>query len=182
MSAASVELARHPSTPAAAVRRIDVRVSRSAQGVLTLTYRLDGDIARLRIPAQQPPALTHNLWQHTCFEAFVAQVDASPYDELNFSPSGEWAAYRFSSYREIAGLADEALAPPISVRTTERTLELETAIDLDRLSPGYGRAALQLGLAAVVEQNDATLSYWSLHHPAGKPDFHHASTRTLRIT
>jgi hypothetical protein len=30
----------------------------------------------------------------------------------------------------------------------------------------------ELGLSAVLEENDGTKSYWALAHPGDKPDFH----------
>ncbi len=41
--------------------------------------------------------------------------------------------------------------------------------------------ALRLGLSAVVEANDGTLSYWALRHPPGRPDFHHPDGCVLRL-
>ena len=133
------------------------------------------------MPDPRPSRLAHQLWEHTCFEAFVAAGDAAAYHELNFSPSGEWAGYAFSAYREVDGLADAALAPGIVVRTAGEHLALETSLALARLSPVYAGAVLHLGLSAVIELVDGTLSYWALHHPPGRPDFHHQSGRALRL-
>ncbi len=36
-----------------------------------------------------------------------------------------------------------------------------------------GDPAWRLGLAAVVEETNGTITYWALTHPSGKPDFHH---------
>jgi hypothetical protein len=33
--------------------------------------------------------------------------------------------------------------------------------------------AARIGLSAVIEEQDGTISYWALRHAAGKPDFHH---------
>lgn len=176
-----VSLACHPSTPADAARGISVRVHRSADGVLALAYCLDADMARIRVPAPRSPGIAHQLWEHTCFEAFVAIVDAAAYHEFNFAPSGEWAAYQFHSYRSAAGLGDEALDPRIVVRRGADRLELDAHVSLERLSPAHCRAALRLGLSAVVEERDGTCSYWSLCHPAGAPDFHHAEALALRL-
>jgi hypothetical protein len=43
------------------------------------------------------------------------------------------------------------------------------------------RARLRIGLTAVVEDASGALSYWSLRHPAGRPDFHHADAFALRL-
>jgi hypothetical protein len=176
-----IELSCHPSTPTDAVRAVAVRVSRSAGGRLVLTFHLDGELSLIDVPAPRPPRLTHQLWEHTCFEAFIAADDAVAYHELNFSPSGEWAGYAFRSYREIAGIADEALAPRIAVRTAADRFELEASLALERLSPPYRHATLRLGLSAVIEEIDGERSYWSLRHPSPQPDFHHAGALALRL-
>jgi len=41
-------------------------------------------------------------------------------------------------------------------------------------------ARLLLGLAAVIEENDAVMSYWALKHPPGPPDFHRVSGFVLK--
>jgi hypothetical protein len=40
---------------------------------------------------------------------------------------------------------------------------------------------LRVGLSAVIEANDGTLSYWALKHPAAKPDFHHPDSFVLEL-
>jgi len=177
----TVSLQRHPASPDDDVRNIEVGVKRSPDGVLALTYVLDGDLTRIRVPAPTAPHIAHRLWEHTCFEAFVAVDGAPAYQEFNFSPSGEWASYGFRAYREVESVGDEALAPAIRVRRTADRLELHAHIPLQALSPSHPYVTLRIGLAAVIETNDAALAYWSLHHPPGQPDFHHADTRTLRL-
>jgi hypothetical protein len=177
----TVNLRCHPWSPIDAVRGIDVSLSRPAGDVLVLRFRVVGDLGRIRIPPQCPPCVAHQLWEHTCCEAFVAVDGASEYHEFNFAPSGEWAGYHFRSYREIAELVDEGLAPGISVRTAAGELVLDAQLPLARLSPAHPRAWLRVGLSAVIEAIDGRLSYWALHHPAGKPDFHHADTFALRL-
>ncbi|MBI1815457.1 MAG: DOMON-like domain-containing protein [Deltaproteobacteria bacterium] len=150
-------------------------------GTLAFAFRVAGDLTRVRVPPPSAPRIAHQLWEHTCFEVFVAVAGEPAYREFNFAPSGEWAGYDFSGYREVVGLADDTLAPGIAVRTSPDRLELDALVHLDRLSLTRGRAPLQLGLSAVIEAIDGTLSYWALHHPDGKPDFHHADARSLRL-
>jgi hypothetical protein len=40
---------------------------------------------------------------------------------------------------------------------------------------------LRLGLSAVIEDDNGSLSYWALKHPSGKPDFHHPDAFALEI-
>jgi len=168
-----VLLVPHPETSGVAVRTIAVRAQRSAQGELALTFRLDGDLTQIRVPAPRPPRLATRLWEHTCFEVFIAVDGTVAYHEINLAPSGEWTVYAFFRYREGGRLDDSALAPQIGVRSIAGRLDLDATVRLDRLSPAYARAALRLGLAAVIEDTDGRLSYWALRHPTGRPDFHH---------
>jgi hypothetical protein len=177
----SAVLTRHASTPAPAVRRVEASVDWVQSGVLALTFSLDGDIARLRVPAARMPRFVECLWEHTCFEAFVAADVTPAYHEFNFAPSGEWAAYAFRRYRDGAPLTDEALAPQIAMGRTDNRIQLDAVVPLHQLALIRQRAALRLALAAIIEQNDGTLSYWSLYHPPGKPDFHHADAFALRL-
>ena len=175
-----VGLTCHPSTPPGGVRRIVARVRRSPSGILA-TFSLDGEVGALRIPAPRPPRSVGGLWEHTCFELFVAGADGEGYHEYNFSPSGEWAAHAFRRYRDGGLLADETLAPSIVVRIEPGGLEVEATAPLARLSPALASGSLRLGLAAVIEAADGTLSYWALRHPPGRPDFHHADGFALRL-
>ena len=175
-----IELSCHPATPTEVVRAIQVRVSRSADAKLRLAFRLDGDIARIQLPPPREPRRGVELWRHTCLEAFVAIEGQAAYHEFNFAPSGAWTIYTFSGYRDGAPLADEVMRPPLRVRSDASRLELETFVRLDRVSALHPRAALRIGLAAVIEASDG-FSYWALHHPLNKPDFHRAEGFTLRI-
>jgi hypothetical protein len=177
----SASLLCHPATPCDAVRAIAVSASRATDGTLRLTFRADGDLARIRVPPPQPPRVVHQLWEHTCFEAFVTIDAATAYHELNFSPSSEWAGYRFRSYREIEGLVEEDVTPRITARCDPKQLEVVAALPLARLAPAYLHAPLRLGLSAVIESSDGARSYWALRHPGGKPDFHDALAFTLRL-
>ena len=148
-------------------------------GMLAVTYILEGDLDRVRVPAPRPPRIADRLWQHTCCELFITRPGQRAYHEFNFAPSGEWAAYAFERYRDGARLADDALNPQVAVRSATEKLELDAALPLDRLSPLHARTALSLALSAVVEARDGSLSYWALGHPSGKPDFHHADAFAL---
>ena len=167
------------------MRRIEVAVRRFPDA-LALGFRLYGNLTRVRLPEPRAPRTATRLWEHTCFEAFVAIEEAGAYHEFNFAPSGEWAAYAFRSYRDRVplndkALAPEVLAPAIMVRAAGHRLALDARVRLDRLSPQHTRAPLRLGLSAVIEALDGTLSYWALRHSAGKPDFHRDESRALLL-
>lgn len=184
----SHRLKPHPRTPGEFVQGIEAGVALDC-GELRFFYRLDGDRRRIRLPSASGEGRTDGLWQHTCFEAFVRIEDAPQYLELNFAPSGQWAAYRFEGYRE--GMRPLELEPPrIRVRGGgERApegirsgpLDLDARVRLPLLAGAAGRR-LRLGLCAVVEDDAGGLSYWALQHAPGRPDFHHPQALALELT
>jgi hypothetical protein len=171
----------HPETYSQVAHGIEARVSWTDAGALALDYVLKGNIARLRIPPLRPPRRADDLWQHTCFEAFVSVKGKPEYCEFNFSPSGEWAAYSFRRYRDGAPLENADLAPKIAARNADDHLHLHATIHLHRLPMILHNTGLRLGLSAVIEEENGILSYWALKHPPGKPDFHHADGFTLEV-
>ena len=171
----------HPDTNTCAIERIEAHVGWTRSNALVLTYALTGDLIRLRIPPARAPARAERLWQHTCFEAFIAAKGSPGYYEFNFAPSGEWAICRFQRYRDGRWLQDDALAPKISVRNSTSRLNLDAIVRLNRLPGIPPRARLSLALAAVIEDESGMLSYWALKHPPGKPDFHHPDAFALEV-
>jgi hypothetical protein len=103
------------------------------------------------------------------------------YFEFNFSPSLDWAVYRFAGYREGMSRAEIARAPALSVRRSEQGLELESVLRLGGLEELCEAPHLRIALAAVIEDGDGRLFYWGLEHPPGKPDFHHPSAFALEV-
>lgn len=177
-------LLRHPATPAPVVRSVAVHAVRSADGGLEIAYCLRGDMARLLIPEPRIPACANGLWEHSCFEAFVGVAGDAAYHEFNFSPSGQWAAYAFSSYRQRDESRLLLLAPQISARLFAGRLELEAVIRPEALPSRAQTATLQIGLTAVVEAADVVKgshSYWALGHSDAFPDFHRREGFTLDL-
>lgn len=173
--AVNVELNCHPAEPCTAVQRIEVLAERHGS-TLELTYRLQGHLDALQLPTPQPVARRDELWRHTCAELFVAQSNDPAYCELNFSPSGEWAAYALDDYRQ--GMRPLACPPPrISVSRSAEELLLSVQCEL----PHADASCLQLGLSMVIEDVAGRCSYWALTHPAAKPDFHRREAWLLQL-
>jgi hypothetical protein len=176
-----VALVRHPSTPAPAVRRIDVELGSTPEGGLKLRFFLDGDVDAIAVPPTVESRRSDGLWQHTCFEAFIGGQGSRAYCEFNFSPSTEWAAYGFSGYR-VGMLPIEYTTPPtVAVSVAEDRIALEAVIPLEALLALPGDGTLLVGLAAVIEDHNGQLSYWALAHRAEKPDFHSPAGFVLEI-
>ncbi|MGE5492761.1 MAG: DOMON-like domain-containing protein [Actinomycetota bacterium] len=170
MSSRKAVLVPYPSTTAPAVRSIEVEIRFTPAGELSLAYRLEGELDGLRIPEPLPPGSADGLWEHTCFEAFIAAGDDPAYREFNFSPSGQWAAYAFSGYRQRDESVAMPAAPHIALHRSVGGLELDALLAPSLLPPGP--AGYRLGLTAVVEAADGAKTYWALAHPGHRPDFH----------
>ncbi|MES1201612.1 MAG: DOMON-like domain-containing protein [Pseudomonadota bacterium] len=163
----------HPDTPSTAVTGIEVEVECVGDG-FTLSYWVVGDMEAVRWPDPAAPARTDGLWQHTCLELFIQHPGGPGYDEFNFSPSSQWAAYRFTGYR--AGMHNlELAAPNIALDLSDDTFLI--TVELVTPSPVGARAAI----SAVIEETSGAKSYWAVAHAPGKPDFHHADSFALEL-
>lgn len=171
------DLRPHPSSPGSPAVAIKGAASRTGPAVLSVAFRLTGDVAALRIPPAGPGNRADELWRRTCFETFVKPVKGETYFEFNFSPSGQWAAYRFNAYRQGMAEADTSVA--IQARLHDGGLDLLATVALATLPELTGD--WRLGLTAVLEATDGSLSYWSVAHPPGQPDFHHADCFALEV-
>lgn len=162
---AELALTVHPDGTSA-IQAIGVALVRPDLERLQLAYRVSGVLDRLAVPTPQPPGRADELWKHTCFEVFIGA--ANGYYEFNFSPSSQWAAYRFDDYR--TGMRDAVVAMPAiewSIEEGRATLFVTLELSHDATGP--------LGLSAVIEDPQGARSFWALAHPAGPPDFHHAA-------
>lgn len=134
-------------------------------GRLMLRYRVDG-CGRLEVPAFRGRGRADELWKTTCFELFLYD-GAGRYRELNFSPSGQWAAHGFSGYRNLVGPFEPRETPRIEHETG--TSVFVQTVFLDRRDLEGAESA---ALAAVIEEQGGRPSYWAMAHPGLKPDFH----------
>ncbi len=176
----TVALICHPLTPSQSVRRVEARVAAKGS-VITIRYSVGGSVQQLQVPRPRARARADRLWEHTCFEVFIALKGETGYYEFNFAPSFAWAVYSFRAYRDAAKLAEGGLMPEIAVRSTTTRLELDATIRVNRLIPIPPGTQLRLGLSAVLEELNGTHSYWALRHPPGKPDFHHPDAFALEL-
>jgi hypothetical protein len=164
----------HPDSLCFAATQIEVEVSQPHAGGLVFAYFVTGRIDALRIPPATPATRADQLWQTTCFEAFLRPSAGPAYYEFNFAPSSRWAAYRFESYRDGMRDVTELSAPRIDVRTSPELFTLEASLQLDPLLASPRDATWRLGLSAMIEEASGRKSYWALTHPPGKADFHHS--------
>ena len=144
---------------------------------MTLEWSLTGDLKTLALPRRSASHRADRLWEHTCFEAFVAPASGPRYCELNFAPSTRWAAYAFDGYRQGMRPLELAKPPKVKVVTTANELRVTAGVELG----GLADAPLpwRIGLTAVVEDRAGGRAYYALLHPRDKPDFHDAAAFTV---
>jgi hypothetical protein len=154
---------------------IDHAASLSAVASTNIWFGIGAPAEHFVIPPLIEPARTDELWRTTCFEAFLKPLGEDKYREWNFAPSGAWAAYDFTRYRE--GMAEADVSAPPYIRMEDNftwwTVGATIAVDADE--------QWELGLSAVLEEQDGTKSYWALAHPSDKPDFHAAGCFAARL-
>jgi hypothetical protein len=139
-----------------------------------LRFRIDG-CADVRVPPEQGSHRADELWRTTCFELFLAGPDGT-YREFNFSPSGQWAAYRFNGYRTGAGNFDPVREPRITTDSGQSVLTVTVFLDEAELG-----ASSHASLTAVIEEKGGRLSYWAHNHLGSKPDFHNPTCFVLPV-
>jgi len=153
-----------------------VALERLGPDRLWLRYMIHAPLDDLAIPDPSEPARADDLWKTTCFELFLRDPEEAGYVEFNFAPSGQWAAYRFSFYRNGGSPLPMSTPPSIELSAASDLLDAEVVIET------AGLEGSQLSLTAVVEETDGTKSYWALSHPPdGPPDFHHPACFTLEL-
>src|SRR5712691_1721964 len=150
----------HPDSRSLAAARVEVAVARPRADRLVLSYVVTGQISDIRLPPVRPAARTDELWQHTCFEAFVRAASGPAYYEFNFSPSTQWAAYQFDGYRSGMRVVAEIGAPVIEARSGPDSYTLQASLALDRLPDLPPDASWRLGLSALIENQSGGKSYW----------------------
>ncbi len=168
----------HLANRCTAVHGVAASACLTADGTLVLSYDVRGEPDGIRIPAPLPSGAADGLWQHTCCEAFVAAVDGPEYREFNLSPSGQWAAYRFATYRERDAAFVPLAAPHITVARHADGFRLTARIATELLPPA---STFHIGLSTVIEAADGGKSYWALAHAAAQPDFHLRQSFTLPL-
>jgi len=151
-------------------------VQRNASSI-DLLFVVSGQLSRIVLPPRRDPSRADELWQHTCFELFAKSPGADAYTEFNFSPSTQWAAYRFSAYRE--GMTHQELhrAPTAHLSTSADRAQFEVQFD----SRDLPAPPTELALTAVIEESSGVKSYWAINHRLDKPDFHYAHGFVLSL-
>ncbi len=164
------ELVPHP-TSRPTVEKVEFLIWRD-DTTFDLDVRLFGSPLRTRLASTDHPRRTDELWRTTCFEAFLRPHGSDTYFELNLSPSGNWATYRFDGYRSGMREARIECRPDPEVWNQDGVRMQEASFDFSGEPALNSSVPWDIGLSAVIEEVDGTKSYWALAHGLGPPDFH----------
>ncbi len=148
-------------------------------GVLRCRFEVTGRGVKVPPPSVAGPSRCDGLWRHTCLEVFVTAARDPGYCEWNLSPSGDWNLYRFDNHRK--GGRPETAVADARPQVARRDGALVVEADLPLAPLGLADASLEIGLSAVLEADDGTLTYWALAHAAARPDFHDRRGFKLRL-
>jgi hypothetical protein len=174
-----LNLKPHPAAPPADPpfdlwATVDYAGAFGATGTLNIWFGIGTPASRFVIPEGSGDR-RDELWKTTCFEAFLNPEGETAYEEWNFAPSGDWAAYQFDAPRQ--GMREAEVGSPPYIRMEDNltwwALGATIAIPTD--------AHWRLGLSAVIEEKDGTKSYWALTHCGDRPDFHDPGCFTARL-
>ena len=154
---------------------VDYAGAFGATASLNIWFGVGTPASRFVMPEGATNERRDELWKSTCFEAFLRRDGETSYQEWNFTPSGAWAAYDFTGRRE--GMTQAAVNAPPYVRMEDNLTWWALGATVS-IESGHQWA---LGLSAVLEERDGTLSYWALAHGGDKPDFHDPACFTAAL-
>jgi hypothetical protein len=182
----AIALAPHPAFGAGPLRSLQASVALDGNGSVTAEFAAHGELSRLRLaPVTTAPQRRTGLWHHSCFELFARRGAERGYLEFNFAPSGDWAAWVFEDYRSGGRELERARVGITTFSADDGRWSLRAQLELGDTGATAGvEAAAQtwwLNLAAVIEAEDGSLSYWAAHHAGAQPDFHDRSCFCLPL-
>ncbi|HVM37989.1 MAG TPA: DOMON-like domain-containing protein [Sphingomicrobium sp.] len=154
---------------------VDHAASFGATATTNIWFGVSAPASRFVIPEASEQRRADELWKTTCFEAFLRVEGGDSYREWNFAPSGQWAAYDFAACRTDMAPAEVTVPPYVRMEDNLTWWAFGATIGVD------AAAKWQLGLSAVLEEQDGTKSYWALAHPSDRPDFHHPDCFVARL-
>ena len=175
-----LNLIPHPATPPSLPEykvwaSVDHAGAFGATATTNIWFSVGAPASRFVIPEADEPSRTDELWKTTCYEAFLRETGGAAYQEWNFAPSGDWAAYAFNGYRDGRAELDVGAPPYLRMEDNLTWWSLGATIAVE------AGKNWDFNLSAVLEEKDGTKSYWALAHASDKPDFHAADCFVAKL-
>ena len=150
----------------------DISLSPSTKAI-SICYRIEGSLENIQWPKKKYTNGSNELWHSTCFECFFGSASTSEYYELNQSPGGDLAFYKFAHYRGNKRSYDTPSAYTFSLALDEYECYARIDMPLPYPPPFY------IGPAAIIKDRQNELHYFGISHPERGPDFHSRSHHKL---
>ncbi len=154
----------------------------SSSSGLALEFLVKGPIQTLKLPELvKASGRADNLWQSTCFEAFLSanQSSDSSYFEINLAPDGQWNFYQLTSYRQNLSPVQNIHAP--LVKTEESEFQYRLTATWENLPPELTEQTFHVGLTVILHSEPGEKSYWALAHKSPQADFHNKESFTVIV-
>jgi len=149
------------------------------QNDLKIEYILTGELETIIIPSLKTEGDRFlELWEHTCFEFFLAIKDTLEYWEFNLSPAADWNVFHFPSYRY--SIVEEANFSSLPAKIIRDKNCLKIALEVKLANIVSSNINLEVGVTAVIEEQKQ-LSYWALQHSSSEADFHDRASFTIAL-
>lgn len=149
------------------------------QDLLKIEYVLRGDLDGVIIPPLKAKGDRYfDLWEHTCFECFLAIKDTLKYWEFNLAPNLDWNVFRFLHYRY--NIAEETNFNSLSATIVQEKDCLKLAFEVELAKIISSNIILEIGITAVIEEQHQ-ISYWALKHLSTEADFHNRDSFVLLL-
>ncbi len=136
---------------------------------LKVEYEIVGDVSDYHFPKESQQKRANELWKDTCFELFIANASSKEYYEINISPSTEWNAYHFKSYKEEMKESD-ALFPPF-IQTQHLLNRCIFSFQMS-FQESILEKELELNLALILLDNQGIRHFYAINRRKEFPDFH----------
>jgi len=155
---------------------------------INITFDLLGPIDNIVWPVNQDNnqlGRKHDLWLSTCFECFLSFDEQSNYFELNFSPSGDWQTYAFSSYRQERQVATHLILSKSVIEY--KANQTCVSLNLEYAEPNFVtnevfKKRLHIGISVILKDLSGQYHYFALKHNSDtNADFHDPKTHLLNI-
>lgn len=155
-------------------------IRRSAD-VLDIEYDVTDSFYEVQWPNPvAKPMRKDELWQHTCFELFIAPWGVNGYWEFNIAPNSDWNCYRFSDYRENQKPEFNIQAIDCVLHDSD-TMHKHLSVSIP-LFKELRNTTWSVGICAVIRDKNQQLHYYALAHCGKQPDFHLRNSFMLTLT
>ncbi|BDM78492.1 DOMON-like domain-containing protein [Acaryochloris marina] len=146
---------------------------------LAIAYTVSGHLDQVMIPSPSLPTRQFDLWEATCLEFFLGQPHQPHYWEFNLSPAGHWNVFHLEAYRQGLQEVEGITELPFHVHHQQTALTLSLTFDLNQIM--VASPTLGVGICAVIQSHEQSLTYWALCHPGSEADFHRRDSFILGL-